>query len=331
MTVSSDTSRVSYSGDGSTVTFAVPFYFLNDSDLLVVHRDADGVETTWTLNTQYTVSGAGDSAGGSITAKTTPTDYTPAASESVVILRDMEITQETDYVENDAFTAEAHERALDKLTMINQQQTEELARSIKLPISSSLSGITFPEAVAGAIIKWNAAGTDLEAAVIADISTSLDATFTSLASGDMIYYDGTAWANRTAAATLTALGAEPADSDIAKTDTAASWTAPQYFTDHTDESSSGAVTFDFAAGNILEITLDENITGITLSNMTANGIYEIWFTQAAGGYTVSGWSGVTWHTTGGTAPTMNGTNGAVMIVQLRKNAAGIFGSVQNAG
>jgi hypothetical protein len=40
---------------------------------------------------------------------------------------------------------------------------------------------------------------------------------------------------------------------------------------------------------------------------------------------------VTWHTTGGTAPTMNSTNGAVMIVQLRKKAAGIFGSVQNAG
>jgi hypothetical protein len=91
------------------------------------------------------------------------------------------------------------------------------------------------------------------------------------------------------------------------------------------------VTIDITAGNILEITNDENITGITLSNMTANGIYEIWFSQAAGGYTVSGWSGVTWHTTGGTAPTMNSTNGAVMIVQLRKKAAGIFGSVQNAG
>jgi hypothetical protein len=214
MTVSSDTSRASYSGDGSTVTFAVPFYFLNDSDLLVVHRDVDGVETTWTLNTHYTVSGAGDPAGGSITVKTTPTDYTPAASERVVILRYVDITQETDYVENDAFTAEAHERALDKLTMINQQQTEELDRSIKLPISSTLTGITFPEAVANAVVKWNSAGTALEVATVANIEGSLDAVFSGVASGDTIYYDGTGWVNRTAAATLTGLGAQPLDSDL---------------------------------------------------------------------------------------------------------------------
>ena len=42
MTVSSQTAKVSYAGNGSTKTFAVPFYFLADSHLLVSKRAADG-------------------------------------------------------------------------------------------------------------------------------------------------------------------------------------------------------------------------------------------------------------------------------------------------
>lgn len=100
--------------------------------------------------------------------------------------------------------------------------------------------------------------------------------------------------------------------------------------DHTDTSTAGAITFDFADGNILEHTLDENLTAITLSNLVANGVYEIWLTQdAATARTVSGWSGVTW--VGGSAPTMNTTLSALTVIQLRKNGSIILGTALNAG
>lgn len=324
MTVSSDTARVSYSGDGATVVFAVSFYFLANSDLRVIHRSAAGVETAWTLDTQYNVSGAGDASGGSITVKTSPTDYTPASGETLVILRDVDITQETDYVENDEFAAETHERALDKLTMINQQQTEEIDRAIRFSATSSASGVEFPDPIANAIIKWNSAADDLEAALIGSISATFDAVLTSPTTGDMLAYDGSQWVNQTAAATLVSLGAEPADSDILKADTSDRIVANMGFTPVSDSSSSGAVTFDFSTGNICKITLTENITSITLSGAAAGDTLKMWIT-AAGSYTVSGWpAAVKW--AGNTAPTMSSTAGAVDIITLEYDGTNYYGA-----
>jgi len=42
MTVSTTTSKVSYSGNGSTTTFSVPFYFLDQTHLRVVLRSSAG-------------------------------------------------------------------------------------------------------------------------------------------------------------------------------------------------------------------------------------------------------------------------------------------------
>ena len=132
MTVASSTARVSYSGNGSTKTFAVNFYFLEESHLQVIIRAADGTETVKTLTTDYTVAGEGNPAGGSITFLSAP-----ANGETVVIVRNLPLTQQTDYLANDPFPAESHEEALDKLTMLVQQLNEQVERSAKLPITST--------------------------------------------------------------------------------------------------------------------------------------------------------------------------------------------------
>jgi hypothetical protein len=117
MTVSSSTSSVSYSGNGSTTVFAYTFKIFEDSDLVVVEKNVNtGVETTKTLTTDYTVSGAGNDSGGNVTFVTAP-----ASGITVTISRSLPLTQETNYVENDPFPAQAHEDALDKLTMLVQQ------------------------------------------------------------------------------------------------------------------------------------------------------------------------------------------------------------------
>ena len=207
--ITSTTTRRSYDGNGTTATFAVPFKFLADGDLVVVlhtalgyadattyipsgfpptqtyivgdivrgvhpdHTDKiyrctiagnalasgsplwlntptgtdaeithDGTTLTWTfvaqdsgveertLATHYTVLGAGDAAGGSITFLT---DFIPESYETVVIYNDPALTQEVDYVSGDSFPAESHETALDRVTL-QQKRTREIAeRALHLP------------------------------------------------------------------------------------------------------------------------------------------------------------------------------------------------------
>lgn len=192
MTVSSDLSRASYVANTGPFVYPVPFYFLESSHVRVVRRTSLGVETELTEGTHYDVAGAGDLAGGAVTIKA---GHEPDPTDRIVVVRNVPITQETDYVENDAFTAETHERALDKLTMINQQQTEELGRAIKLPISASSADIDFPEPVADALIKWNSGGSALETALLGSLSTAVDLVLTDPASGQMLRWNGAQFIN----------------------------------------------------------------------------------------------------------------------------------------
>ena len=137
MTVSSSTSFVSYAGNGSLTTFAYTFKTFQDSDLLVtLVNDASGAETTQTLITDYTVTGAGLAGGGNVTFTTAP-----ASGTTVKIRRVLPVTQETDYVANDPFPAEAHEDALDKLTMLVQQEAANSDLAISFPEGDVGSGL----------------------------------------------------------------------------------------------------------------------------------------------------------------------------------------------
>ena len=129
MTVSTTTNRASYSGNGTNDTFAYAFKIFADADLTVIIRATDGTETTKTLTTHYTVTGAGTDSGGNVVFTS---GNIPTATETVVILRQLDLTQGTDYVANDPFPAESHEDALDRLTMITQQLDEAVGRSLKV-------------------------------------------------------------------------------------------------------------------------------------------------------------------------------------------------------
>jgi hypothetical protein len=61
----------------------------------------------------------------------------PPVGTTLVIERRVPATQETDYLANDPFPAESHERALDKLTMLVQQGNAAIDRSIKIPITET--------------------------------------------------------------------------------------------------------------------------------------------------------------------------------------------------
>ena len=123
MALTTTENRFSYLGDGVTVQFDFPRYFLAASDLVVM---LDGVAQTQSID--YTTMGAGDEAGGYITMTTAPT-----AGVMVVIYRDPPVTQEAEYTPNDEFPAEVHETALDRGTMIDQRTREMVGQTLRAP------------------------------------------------------------------------------------------------------------------------------------------------------------------------------------------------------
>lgn len=130
MTINTTTNRVEYSGDAVSTVFSFPYYFLADADLVVIETViATGVQTTKTLATHYTLSGAGNPAGGSVTMLTAP-----ASTVTLTIYRDPSAIQDVDLVEGDPLPVEtAVEQPLDKLTMIAQRVKELIGRALRLP------------------------------------------------------------------------------------------------------------------------------------------------------------------------------------------------------
>jgi hypothetical protein len=162
MTVSTTTNKVTYAGNGSTASFAIPFPFTAAEDIQVVLSTPEG-ETGLALGTDYLLSGMGQPSGGTC-GLTAP----PAWGETLVIRRDPAIIQEVDYIENDAFPAETHEAALDRLTMICQALDERLDRTLSFRVSSAVTGVNMPEPDPGRLLGWDESGDNLRNADLAD-------------------------------------------------------------------------------------------------------------------------------------------------------------------
>ena len=200
-TVSSETTRVKYTCNGTTTVYAYPFKIYEDDDLLAIKAlTATGAETTLVLNTDYTVSGAGITGGGNLTLTS---GSVCASGYTMTILRNIELTQETDYVDGQAFSAESLESAIDKTALIQQQQAEAIGRAPKLPKTSSIADIALPNPAASHYIGWNAGATQLEnkaspVALTTATQYEIDALVT--------YGGGTSFTQATIESALTAIG-----------------------------------------------------------------------------------------------------------------------------
>jgi hypothetical protein len=178
MTVSSTTTKNSYSGNGSTTTFAYGFKIFADADLTVILRSSTGVETVQSLTTHYTVTNAGNASGGNVVFGSAP-----ASGVTVVIRRNMALTQSTDYVANDPFPAATHEDALDRLTFISQQMQEEVDRTIKLSRTNTMTSTEFTVGATDRASKVLAFDSSGELSVTQELGTfkGSDATVTTAA------------------------------------------------------------------------------------------------------------------------------------------------------
>lgn len=126
MTITTTANRYSYGGNDVTTNFAYSSKFLANADLVVVLIDTLGVETRKTLTTHYTLTGAGDASGGTVTMITPP-----ATGETLVIYGDPSITQSVDLVAYDNLAPDAQiETPLDRLTVITQRLNSRADRAL---------------------------------------------------------------------------------------------------------------------------------------------------------------------------------------------------------
>lgn len=168
MTVAQQTPTISYTENGVTTAFAVPFRYNAPSDLRAQRRAANGTVTELVNGTDFTATPGPTNAGGTLTV-TAP----GAAGTKLTIYRQTARTQTADYTTSGSFLAEAHERALDKPILIAQEIDSKNARAISVPIDEA--GATLPAIAqrAGKVLWFGESGQPL-AVSLEELAALLD-------------------------------------------------------------------------------------------------------------------------------------------------------------
>lgn len=152
MTLAASTTKISYTGNGVTTVFDFTYPIFEATDLVVTVYDLTGLPSVLVLNTDYTVAGVGE-ASGSITLTTALTNLF-----TIVIQRLLPVTQTTDIRNQGSFFPEIHENEFDYLTGIDQQQQEQLNRTMKIGETDTAADLTLPNLAArkGQILGFDA-------------------------------------------------------------------------------------------------------------------------------------------------------------------------------
>lgn len=135
MTVTTTLDRQYFNGDGSNKAFPFNFRFFTNDQIYVSLIAPDGTITPQSLTTNYTLSGALQAGGGTVTMIVAPPLTVPATR--VFIQRVLSQTQPTSIRNQGKFYPEIHEDAFDRLTMLIQQALAGLANALQLTFSKT--------------------------------------------------------------------------------------------------------------------------------------------------------------------------------------------------
>ncbi len=160
MTVTATTTRTSFSGNSNQGPHTISFIILDATHIEVYWEKGSssfgtpitsgsdftaGTSGYLVKDVHYTVQNAGTSSNATITyiAAGFTVDSTvtyPTSSDTIVVTRNVPLTQTSDYTNNSTIDAETIENNFDKLTQISQQLDDNAGHSLKL--SSALEGST---------------------------------------------------------------------------------------------------------------------------------------------------------------------------------------------
>ena len=143
MTINNQNIEVAYNWDGSATDLTITFEAIDPIQVKWMYRDGNDAD----INASVIVSDV----------EPWVVRMEPGSAGEILIYRDTPITQETEYRAYDAFPAEAHENALDKLTQIDQEQQAQLDLTIQWPDGTDPDdvGHFLPDPEAGKSLKWN--------------------------------------------------------------------------------------------------------------------------------------------------------------------------------
>ena len=254
MTLSSTNTKRQYNGDGATTSFPTTFKFLKNADVKVIHRDASGNDTTWVEGTDYTLTGAGADNGGPVVATTAP-----AVGETLTIKRAAAETQGAALPLGGSFPSTTVEQALDLLTMLVQQRSEELGRALTGAEADPDVNLTLPSTTARALkfLAFDASGNVV-------VSSATTATLTPVSGFIETLLDDVDAA--TARATL----------DAAASDTVNTFTKTQSWSKGTDIASANPLVLG-TDGNYFDVT---GATGFTSITVAAGTLFMVQFDGA---------------------------------------------------
>lgn len=139
MTIPATTRKAGpFTGNGSTTAFPFTFKVFTTSDVAVIVADVDGIESTLTLDSDYSVTLNSDqdaTPGGTVTY---PISGAPLPStDKLSIKGDVGYEQGTDIPTGGDFNPVVLENALDSLSMQIQQLQEAVSRAAVVPITSA--------------------------------------------------------------------------------------------------------------------------------------------------------------------------------------------------
>lgn len=125
MTISTETSAVTYAGNGLTSTFPFTFPIFARTHLVVTHIAADGTESLMTENTNYTLTWVGPGETGTVNRIEiilgVPTPFPLPTGQSIRIERVVPLVQDKDLLNNSRIRMDQIEAGLDYQVQISQQ------------------------------------------------------------------------------------------------------------------------------------------------------------------------------------------------------------------
>ena len=243
--INDTTPRSQYTATSGQTVFTVPFEFFENSDLKVYKNS-----TLLTLTTNYTVTGAGVTNGGSVTLVSGAT-----AGDIVTIVRDVPVKRVTDFPTSGPFNVDALNSDLDRLTAMVQQQEALDGRSLRLDqfdTPNTLNTLPAKADRVGRVLQFNSSTGQPEAgpttSEIANAQTYASNALTSATAAAASASTASSAASSTAGSVAAAAASASAASTSA-TNAASSASAASTSASNASTSASNASTSATAAAN----------------------------------------------------------------------------------
>lgn len=187
--ISDTDTRDDYTATAGQTSFAYTFWIKDDDDLDVYQNG-----TLLTKTTHYTVSATQSVSGGNVVLVSGATE-----GDEIAIVYNPAIERQTEFQTSGSFRASSLNLELTYIISLLQFLRTKLERVAKLEDDVAFTGdFTFadPDTHAGELVIVNDDENGFEYASISDLSSTVDTVLTSIASGDILQWDGANWVNK---------------------------------------------------------------------------------------------------------------------------------------